>query len=220
MFKMSLNKNELIRYVAKQVSFHFPDTEVAVDRLAPAVSRALQRLEYCFSKINIKYFFDGTSVLFNHLNTDQYAAFLYYLSNTIWQEEKDSALAAKIYYLNKCLNCIDAFYEVTLPDVFLLVHPVGTVLGRGEYKDYFVAYQRVTVGGNKDLEYPRLGKGVAMYGGSALIGKCEIGDNCLISFGTMVMETAIPPGMVVFGKYPDIVYKKTRKSVIERYFLI
>ena len=220
MFKPTLGKNELVRYITKQINLFFPDNEVPLDRLALLVHKALQRVEYCFSKINCKYFFDDNNVLFNHLNTDQYAVFLYYLSNTVWRQEKDEELASKIYYLNKTLNCLDIFYEVALPDIFMLVHPVGTVLGRGEYKDYFIAYQRVTVGANKNLEYPVLGKGLAMYGGSALIGNCKIGDNCLISAGTIVMDKEVPPNMVVFGKHADIAYKTTKKSVIERYFLV
>lgn len=219
MFKQSLSENELINYVTKQLNFHFPDHMVSADRLAPCVHRALQRIEHCFSKINIKYYFDGNCLTFNHLNTDQYAIFLYYLSNTIWREDNDDKLASKVYYLNKALNCLDAFYEVNLPDIFILVHPLGAVLGRGEYQDYFVAYQGATVGSNKNQEYPKIGKGVAMYGGSALIGNCKISDNCLISAGTMVMDKDVPPDMVVFGRYPDISYKKTKKSVIERYFL-
>jgi len=128
-------------------------------------------------------------------------------------------MAAKIYYLNKALNGLNIFYKVALPDVFRLIHCVGIVLGRAEYNDYFVATQRVTIGANKNLEYPVLGKGVAVYGGSGIIGKCKIGDNCQISINTVVMEKDIPPNMVVFGKYPDISYKRTNKSVVERFFI-
>lgn len=215
----SLDANKLTEYISKQLTNLFPDEKIAPDIMSHFVKSALERTEYCFSKVNVKYFFDGENVFFNHLNTDQYAMFLYYLSNTIWVEEKDDIMAGKIYYLNKALHGLDVFYEVILPDIFVLTHPVGTVLGRGEYSDYFVAYQRVTIGGNTDLEYPVLGKGVAMYGGSAVIGNCKIGDGCSISFGTIVMEKDIPPNMVVFGNYPDITYKHAIKSAIERYFI-
>ena len=214
----SLDDKTLAEYVTKQLNNLFPDNEIKSSVLQAFVRKAVKRLEYCFSRINVKYFFDGKNVLFNHLNTDQYAMFLYYLSNTIWMEEKNNIIASKVYYLNKSLNGLDIFYEVMLPEIFLLTHPVGTVLGRGKFSDYFVAYQRVTIGGNKNLEYPTLGKGVAIYGGGSIIGKCNIGDNCLISFGTIVMEKDIPANMVVFGYHPDIQYKPTSKSVIERYF--
>ncbi len=213
----SLDTTTLTKYVAQQLNNMLPDFDINSKILQPFVKKAIERTEYCFSKINMKYFFDGTNARFNHLNTDQYAMFLYYLSNTIWAEETDDIMAGKVYYLNKALNGLDAFYEVQLPDIFMLIHPVGTVLGRGKYSDYFVAYQRVTIGGNTELDYPTLGKGVAMYGGSAVIGKCKIGDGCSISFGTMVMEKDVPPNMVVFGNHPDITYKRARKSPIERF---
>lgn len=161
----SLDDKTLAEYVTKQLNNLFPDNEIKSNVLQAFVRKAVKRLEYCFSRINVKYFFDGKNVLFNHLNTDQYAMFLYYLSNTIWMEEKNNIIASKVYYLNKSLNGLDIFYEVMLPEIFLLTHPVGTVLGRGKFSDYFVAYQRVTIGGNKNLEYPTLGKGVAIYGG-------------------------------------------------------
>ncbi len=215
----SLDTATLTRYVTKQLNNLLPDVEVQPELLAPFVKQAMERVEYCFSRINNECFFDGCSAKFDHLHADQYAMFLYYLSNTIWRVKKDETLAGKIYYLNKALNGLNILYKVTLPDIFFLIHCVGIVLGRAEYKDYFVAVQNSTVGANGNRIYPRLGKGVMMCAGSALIGNCKIGDNCLISINTTVMEKDIPPNMVIFGKYPDISYKRTKKSVIERYFI-
>jgi serine O-acetyltransferase len=213
----SLDTVTLNRFVADQISNLLPDSEVKTEIWYPFIKKAMKRTEHCFSKVKNKYFFDGNQVRFNHLNTDQYAMFLYYLSNTIWQEERDENLAGRVYYLNKALHGIDIFYEAKLPDIFLLVHCVGSVLGRAEYQDCFVAYQRVTVGGNNQ-KYPRLGKGIVMYGNSALIGNSKIGDNCFMSYGTFVLDDDIPSNMVVFGHSPNISYKETRKSVIERFF--
>ena len=215
----SLGITTLSRYVAKQLNNLLPDVEVKSQVLDSFVSKAIERTEYCFSKINNECFFDGRNVRFDHLHTDQYAMFLYYLSNTIWRQEKDEILAGKIYFLNKALNGLNIFYKVALPDIFLLFHCVGMVLGRAEYKDYFVAFQNATVGANKDRVYPSLGEGTMMCASSAVIGNCKIGDNCLVSINTVVMERDVPPNMVVFGKYPDIAYKRTKTSVIERYFI-
>jgi len=220
MFKKTLSEDGLSAYIAKQLNFIFPDKDMIHEgKLKPFVTKALKRIEHCFSKINVKYYFDGKNILFNHLHADQYATFLYYLSNTVWRDSKDENIASKIYYLNKMLHALDAYYEVELPDVFLLSHPVGAVLGRGNYNDYLVVYQRVSVGANKNQVYPRIGKAVIMYGGSALIGKCTVGDNCLFSIGTIVMDRDIPSDMVVYGTYPNINHKRTTKSVMERYFL-
>ena len=206
----SLDNQNLTEYISRQLNNFFPDSDIMPSILYPFVRKAIERTEYCFSKINSKYYFDGENALFNHLHTDQYAMYLYFLSNTICMEKKDHILASKIYYLNKALNGLDIFYEVLLPDIFFLSHPVGTVLGRGKYSDYFVAHQKVTIGGNMNLDYPVLGKGVAVYGGSSIIGNCKIGDGCSIAYGTVVMDRDIPPQMVVFGNYPKIEYKKAR----------
>ena len=44
-------------------------------------------------------------------------------------------LASKAYCLNKALHAIDVFYEVELPEIFFLEHPLGTVLGRAKYSN-------------------------------------------------------------------------------------
>ena len=218
--RLSLSEKALASYVARQISSFFPDGIVEPQSLNHYVERALERTEYCFSRVKAKYFYDGEQVLFSHLNTDQYAMFLYYLSNTIWRLEGDVSLAGKVYCLNKALHALDAFYEVELPDIFKLQHPVGTVLGRGKYSNYFVAYQRCSIGANLSDEYPILGEGLVMYGGSAIIGNCRIHGNCWISVGTIVMDTDIPSNRVVFGKHPNTVYKETSRNVIEKYFFV
>ena len=47
----------------------------------------------------------------------------------------------KIYYLNRLLNSVDLFYKVTLPDIFMLDHPLGSVIGRGTFGNYFSFYR-------------------------------------------------------------------------------
>ena len=49
---MSLTPDLLAAYVARQVSHNFPDGEVSVDDLRPAMPRALERLEHCFSRVD------------------------------------------------------------------------------------------------------------------------------------------------------------------------
>jgi len=215
--RLSLESEQLTAYVARQLESVFPDGEVKAGALERYVSQALERTEYCFARINNKYFFDGEQPLFNHLHSDQYAMFLYYLSNTIWRLEGDVALASKVYCLNKSLHALDAFYEVELPDVFILVHPVGTVLGRGRYADCFVAYQRCTVGSNLG-EYPVMEGGVILFGGSMVIGRCHLGRDCKVAAGSLLMDVDVPAGHVAFGRHPEVRFKPSRRNLRERYF--
>jgi len=224
-FKPSLGKSDLSRYVARQCSRVFPDKRIAAEQLIPHVQTALQRAEYCFSRSTNKYFSDGNQTYFNHLHTDQYAMFLYLLGNTIYREGGDPRLAAKTYMLNKVLHSIDVFYEVELPDVFFFQHPIGTILGRAKYSNYFSIYQNCTVGANEEQliprgrgSYPTLGESVIMYGGSAIIGDCTVGDHCWLSNGTIVMNQDCPSNSIIFGRSPNIVIKEKPSDYIKALF--
>lgn len=217
--KLSMTVEQLVAYVTKQVSNNFPDDRSDVCSLHLFVDICLQRVEYCFSRINSDYYHNEGQIIFNHLHSDQYAAFLYFLANTVWHEGGNPALASKLYYLNKLLHSVDIYYAVELPAVFCLVHPVGTVLGRARYDNYFVAYQRCTVGGNLALEYPVVGEGVAMFAGSSLIGRCQIGSNSAIAAGALVMDTDVPADHVAFGMHPAVQFKPASTRTRDRFFL-
>lgn len=217
---MTLSEAELTAYVARQVSSFYPDKEVAPAALSGFVREALERADFCFSRINLKYYFDGAQTRFNHLHTDQYAMFLYFLANTIYRREGDLSLAEKLYGLNKALHGIDVFYEVELPDIFAFQHPVGTVLGRAKYSNYLYVYQRCSTGANLKAEYPTLGEGVVMFGGTSIIGNSVVGDNCWFSLGTVIMDLAVPSNSVVFGHSPNTTIKPTTRSVIENIFSV
>jgi len=211
--KMSLDPVALVAYVARQMSNVFPDRDVSSDELLPYHGRALERLEHCFRHVRRKYFFDGTHACFDHLNTDQYAMYLYFLSNSIHRMGGDAALAAKVYALNKALHALDVYYQIELPEIFAFQHPVGTVLGRGRYANYLFVYQRCTVGANLSLEYPTLEEGVVLYGDTALIGKTLVKQNTWVSVGTKVLDQEVGGDSVLFGRSPEIVTKRAKRSV-------
>lgn len=197
--RSSLDARGLADYAARQCNAMFPDgDDVAPDALMPAVQGALPRLEHCFTRVQNKYFFDGENAVFSHLHGDQYAMWLYLLSNELHRQGGPAVICSKLFLLNKALHGIDAFYEVALPDIFLLVHPLGTVLGRGTYGDYFVAYQRCGVGSNHDV-YPTFGRHVTLRPGSAVLGACAIGDHCQIATESLVLDRDLPANTLYIG---------------------
>jgi serine O-acetyltransferase len=197
--KSSLVAEGLARLATQQVNTLFPDgEEIVADNLMPAVLVALERLEHCFSRIDNKYFFDGQQAVFNHLHGDQYAMWLYLLANELYRQGGPASVCSKLFLLNKSLFSCDIFYEVELPSIFLLVHPLGTVLGRGNYSDYFVAYQRCGVGSNRDV-YPTFGKYVTMRPGSAVLGNSAIGENCQIATESLVLDRDLPENSLYIG---------------------
>jgi len=177
----------------------------------------LERLEHCIRHVRIKGYWDHDGPRFNHLHSDQYAVFLYYVSNTAFKSGMIE-LAAKAYGLNKAMHGLDAFYEVELPGIFAVVHPVGTVLGRAKYADYFCCYQNVSVGADPFIAGgPVFGEGVVMYGGSRVIGNVKVGANCLISAGATAISRAgsvfdVPDGHVAFNA-PEFAVKPSRHNV-------
>jgi serine O-acetyltransferase len=215
----TLSSDDLASYVTRQADALFPDGHSAADALASPIARALERTEQCFSRINLKYFKEGGQTHFDHLHTDQYAMFLYFLANCVHRMGGDPRLASRIYALNKALHGVDAFYEVELPEVFVFQHPVGTVLGRANYGNYFFVYQRCSVGSNLDGRHPTIGEGVVMFGGSAIVGGSTVGENCWLSMGTIVMDTAVPANSIVFGHSPELTVKPTQRNVVRDLFV-
>tara|TARA_R110000782_G_scaffold25478_4_gene66204 strand:+ start:346 stop:1011 length:666 start_codon:yes stop_codon:yes gene_type:complete len=197
--KASLDGQALAAYAAAQVNAMFPDPDpVQPGALMPAITGALTRLEHCFSHVANKYFFDGKQAVFNHLHGDQYAMWLYLLSNELHRQGGPGSTCSKLFLLNKALHGLDAFYEVELPSIFLLVHPLGTVLGRGNYSDFFVAYQRCGVGSNNDV-YPTFGRHVTLRPGSAVLGNCAIGNHCQIATESLVLDRDLPDHTLYIG---------------------
>lgn len=197
--RTSLRGKELVKYTIAQLNTFYPDERIIViDDVMPAVPEAMRRLHHCFSYIENKYFFDGRRAVFNHLHSDQYAMWLYLLSNELFLQGAESSICTKLFLLNKQLNACDIFYEVSLPAVFLLVHPLGTVLGRGVYSDFFVAYQRCGIGSNNGI-YPTLGRYLTMRPGSSILGASRIGENCHIGAESLVIDSDIQDNSLVFG---------------------
>lgn len=216
-FKMSLNPESLSAYLRKQLFHFFPDQEIPC--ILNEVELALDRTFICFSKIRKKYFVDESDqniVLFDHLNGDHMAAFLYYLSKELIQ--KSERIAVKVFSLNKALHGLDLYHGVSMPDVFRLAHPVGTVLGAAGYSNYFVVYQGCTVGSDEDGVYPNFDEGVILYANSRVIGNCRIGKNVVFAANSFILNTNVPDNSIVVGQFPSHKILPNNRSVLDRMF--
>lgn len=202
----------LYKLLRRQLESFFPVLDLEFDNeVTPAIDAALEKIEVCFSHQTNKYFSQGGTPFFNFYHSDQYAMFLYYVSNAISRRHGDRSVSDRIYYLNKVMNSVDIYHEVELPPVFLLGHPVGTVLGRAKYSNFFTVSQNCTVGNNKGV-YPRFGEYVTMFSGSKVLGDCAIGNNVLISANSYVKDTNIEDNSVVFGCSPNLVIKQIDRA--------
>jgi serine O-acetyltransferase len=197
--RLSLEPDDLSRYVQSQLNHIFPDGR-SVGMIADHLPRALERLRVTIGHVRAKYFRDGEVSTFNHLNGDQYAMFLYLLGNTIFQAEGHQPVCEKLFNLNKTLHGLDCFYSIELPRVFLFCHPVGTVLGRAKYGDFLLIYQNCTVGSNHDVDYPDIGRVVALYKGASVLGRSRIGDFCKIAADATVLDEDLPDHSIYIGR--------------------
>lgn len=217
-FRRSLEGAQLAGYTCRQLNTFFPDgDEATLARIRVAASEAETRLFDCFRRINKKYYREGEHVLFSHLHGDQYAAWLYLLGNTLAKVSGEHELAAKTFLLNKTLHGLDLYYGVELPALFLLVHPVGTVLGNARYGDCLVAYQNVNVGAT-EVGYPTFSGGTLLYGRSTVIGPCQVGEDVVFGAGSMVISRDVPPRTTVVGQHPGARFLANDRSVFERVF--
>lgn len=197
--KQSLTQRELTQYLANQLNFFFNDgRNVSEGTLTEVVSEALKKFELCCSHITLKYCHDGSEVLFNHLHSDQYSMFLYLASHSAYRIGLEAHIATKIYLLNKALHGIDVFFEIELPSIFLFVHPLGTVLGRAKYKDYFVVHHGCTIG-HEHGKHPSLGERLTLYPGSLIAGDCVIGNNCKIGANSSLIDKSLPDNTLYVG---------------------
>ncbi len=208
--RMSLGKEDLVRYVTTQLNIFFPDGKrIRNNDIGMNIDAVMEDMDFCFSDVNDKYFPKNSGdPVFNHLNSDHYAMFLYMASNLIFKERNDVNVCTKLFLLNKCLHGIDVFYEVNLPKIFLFAHPIGTVLGNAKYSDYLLVYQKCNVGGNKD-KYPVLGKYLSMHPGAVILGDCVVGENCKIAAGSFLLDMDLEDNSVYIGNPRDYVIKKS-----------
>lgn len=218
---LSLDKETLLNYTSTQLNNFFPDNKLVVLKDYTAVfDIVIDRLDYCFKHVAYpvnRYNKDGNTI-FNHLYADHYLMYLWFLANTIWKEKVDSSIASKLYYLNKIMHGLDCMYDTRMPDIFLIFHGVGTMLGKAEYNDFFVCLQGCTVGSNKDL-YPSFGKGVALAANTGVVGNCKIGNGVSISAFTRVFEKDIPDNSVAFiNSMGKLEIKPSNNSYAQRFF--
>lgn len=205
----------LIEYTVKQISAVCPDGSDDINRsvIARHIDEALERLAHC-----IRFVAMWKPDEFNYLHSSQNCQYLYYLSNTIWRNERHSGVCTRLFLLNKALNAIDLFYEIELPPVFFIGHSVGIVFSKAVYGNYFAIYQNSTIGRYKS-DVPVIGEGVLMYPNTAIIGKCRIGDYSIISQGVSVIGRDTPGSCLVFpGEGRELAFSPAKPTALDDIF--
>lgn len=220
----SLDKEELLDYVVKQLNNFFPDNNVVCkDEIRKSYYVALERLEYCFTPIRISGYKKDNEVYFNHLHSDQYTQFLYFLSNQIWIDGGDEIICSKIVNLIRIISGMFVTYKCKLPKIFIFYHAVGSVIGNADYSDYLVIFQNVTINTSNDEKgnpAPKIGKGVFLGTGAKIIGNKSIGDRVSIGANACVYDREISSDSVVTNENNQITVRKRKKKdcLVQKFF--
>lgn len=201
----------------------FWKTEVDEVLFKEYIERAYEKTKVSYDASSRKYYLNrGFSVL----NTAVYSVFLYYLAHDIGSCNSTKygegiALADKLYYLNKIMNGVEWYWNITLPEHFIVEHPLGGVLGKAEYGEYFSIYQGVTVGEKlkkDEVVWPTIGHHVIMFANSSIIGACKVGNWCVLSANAQVINQDIPDCSIVYGSSHELKIKTMSLEEIKPYF--
>ncbi len=210
-----LSREETQEMLFRQLSAFYLVSEDEKQLILQQWDRALDRLAYSFQFNPNKYYsreVNGVKeTFFDALHTCQWLMFLYRLGHGIFTESSAEPalkrlICDKLYGLSKTLSGADLYYEINLPDIFTCDHPVGAVLGRAVYGNYFSFLQGCSVGNNRGI-FPVFGEHVAMKSGSKILGKCRVGDYVVISANAYIKDQDVPSGCLVFGTSPHLVFK-------------
>lgn len=214
--RFALPESDIRTQLDRQLGALFPINAEEGSAIDDAWNATFDRLQTRFSRIKNKYYSRDGETFFDPLHGCQWTQFLFALSNEINHRGGVRSVCDKIYALNRTLGSADLYYEVELPDVFTFDHPLGAVMGRAEYSDYFEFSQGCTVGNNNGV-YPRFGERVFMMSDSKVIGDCEIGSNVIIGANACVKDQDVPSNALVFGESPNLVIKENRKETVDAY---
>lgn len=200
---LSLPKKELLTYIDRQGSHLFPDDiRIAGTDVEEAFSTALDRLENSIQAVTLPGYHDRQgNATFSHMHGDQYAQFLYFLGNSLWNLSQNRPVCDKLLSMNRALFSFFLSYKCKMPEHFVLGHPIGTILGNADYGDYLVVFQGVTVNTDADEKgnpAPHLGKGVFLGAHARIIGNRTVGNHVSIGVGAMVYQQDIPDDSVVY----------------------
>ena len=200
--QLSLLESDLKTYIGRQLDTFFPDGHAfRGSDIDKAFGEALKRTEYCFYYIKNAAYTDGKgNIFFSHLHADQYASFLYFLSNSLWNISENKHICEKLIALNRTLHGFYFSYKGKLPKIFFFNHPVGSVIGNAAYSDFLVVSQNVTIntGESKDGKLvPELGKGLFLAAGAKIIGNEPIGERVSIGVDAVIYNQAVESDCVV-----------------------
>lgn len=222
---LSMPWRELVDYTSAQINNLYPDGKRGLSDKGDkkAFMTCLDRVDECFKHITLRGYASEGEACFSHLHSDQYAQYIYILSNQLWLDGRDENTCRKLLNLNRALNGIFVSYKLSLPPHFLFGHPLGTILGNATYGDGLVVYQGVTINSGKDgtgSYVPVIGKGCFFAAGAKVIGDKPIGDRVSVGVDAVVYKQSVPSDSLVIsrGRGSEIIRRTQGNCFAQQFF--
>ena len=203
---------ELEEYINFQLKNFFPDNKSHLNEIKLNLDDALDRTLFSIKHTKLPGYTE-----FHYLHSDLYAQFIYFLSNVVWNRSHDVTLATKLFYLNKSLHGINCMYNTELPNIFILIHCTGIVLGKAKYADYFVACQNITVGSDKGFS-PEITGPLYMGPGSSLVGASVTGEFTHMSIGSSLLHVNVLDNSLVIGRGKSLEIKQLKRNLLKEVY--
>ena len=165
------------------------------------------------SKIKSPYYSNKSKGILKLNFLDHYVILTYRFSNFLYKLRLVE-LAEAVYYSMRIRGAIDLFYTTEIDSFFIPTHAIGTIVdSHAKYGTLFRIYDNVHIGpyniiGNapNEWEHPIFGDYVTLLAGSRIYGKSVIGNNVIISSGTIVINEEVPDNCVVLGSSPNLYF--------------
>ena len=211
-------KDRIPEQLFRQIDSFYGISEEERDVIRQVLDAVLGKTERTFSRCANKYYHKNEETYFDPLHTCQWFVFLYQLAHELYRNDCDRVISDKIYNLSKIISGCDLYYEVEMPQFFFCEHPVGAVLGRAKYGEYFSFSQGCTVGNNHGF-FPVMGDHVTMFADSRILGNCHIGNDVTLAANAFVKDRDIPNHSIVFGQDRDLIIKEKNDELPDHVFL-
>lgn len=204
--------NNLLNYINQQLDNTFPDNFDSKPLLKKHIDNAYDRMLYSLSFVRLNGYKE-----FSHNHSDLYAQFIYYLSNEIWKEVGSNPVSTKLFQLNKSLHSFNCMYDTILPDIFLLIHSVGIVLGKANYENFLVVCQNVTVGADRN-KIPKFHGPSYLGPNSSVIGNCSVAEYSYFGIGAILLNQDSYSHSVVCAPGSPKQFLPTKRNIIDEIY--
>lgn len=154
---------------------------------------------------------EGGFVRLNYM--DHYIIMCHRFANHIYNKGFGN-IADAVFYSLRTRGGLDLFYTTDIGPFFMPIHPIGTILDpHAKYGKLVKIYNSVHVGPynirNKkpeEFDRPIIGDFVTLLGHSHVYGKSVIGNNVILSVGTVIINETVPDNCIVMGQSPNLYF--------------